>query len=123
MAKNQELEKVVITEIYNHLLKTTKDPALKDVDYKGIENFIKMHSETLTDKDYKIRIKFKKINCEKTLIGPLMGYGFDFNKQSEDGTSAKDIYNGLLKHKRNGETLLVGGITNRFGWYISELDK
>ena len=107
---NKELEELLVIEVHKYLVRTSDDPALKLMNYKQAESFIKINSEILTDKAYKIKLK----------VNGIIGCIYDLNKKTEDGTSVRDIYNGMYNHKKSKEEALAGGFTKHFGWYIAK---
>lgn len=122
MAQNKELENVVLRQLYNYLSKT--NPTLKimaEGDSNLGKEFIRMMANTTVDQSHKLRVH----------MNPFIAYGYDFARQSEDGESARQIYERATKNtkemweriKPNCERLIVEGVEDdRFGWYITTLD-
>jgi hypothetical protein len=118
MPKNIKLEEVVLKKLAFHLKDEPSIKIIMEGDEEGTKNLIQSMGKLQVDEEYKIRFHFSKI----------IGYGYDFNKKTEEGISAKKIYNNAVENtKKLGgnphfETLMYNGIVdNRFGWYITSI--
>lgn len=119
MAVNQELEEVVLGELYDYV-STRVDPSLRiiaDDDRETGKRIIEKLSETRIDELHKVRIHFSH----------FIGYGYDFT-MNDIGTPAKEIYTRAVERTKqfNGnphsERFVDDGIVNdRYGWYITSL--
>jgi hypothetical protein len=116
MAKNAELEEIVLKKMAFRLKDEPSVRLMMEGDEEGTKELIKAMGQLQVDKDYKIRFNFSNI----------IGYGYDFNKTTEEGTPAKEVYEHAVKNtKKLGgsphfETFLDEGIIdNQFGWYLT----
>lgn len=118
MAKNIELERIVLRKLALHLKDEPSIKLMMEGDEEGTKNLIQSMGELIEDKDYKIKFLFSKV----------IGYGYDFTKKDEEGILAKEIYENAVKNTKesggfpNFETLMYEGIVeDRFGWYITSI--
>jgi hypothetical protein len=118
MAKNAELEEVVLKEMAFHLKDEPSVKFIMEGDEEGTKELIKTIGKLQVDEEYKIRFNFSRI----------IGYGYDFNKKTEEGIPARNLYLNAIKHAQefsnhpNFEKFLKEGIVNsRFGWYLTSI--
>ncbi|MBR9705643.1 hypothetical protein GOV14_01280 [Candidatus Pacearchaeota archaeon] len=119
MALNDKLKDVVLTR----LAEMHKDnPQLKmmvDGDLEGTKNVIESFGDLQVDKPYKVRFMFHS----------TIGYGYDFETESEGGKSPKEIYEHAVDATRqfteagmsHVEHLVDSGVEEeRYGWYTTK---
>jgi hypothetical protein len=118
MAKNAELEEIVLKKMAFHLKDEPSVKLMMEGDEEGTKELIKSMGKLQIDKEYKIRFNFSTI----------MGYGYDFNMNTEEGIPAKEMYNNAINTLKkvsghpNFEKFLDEGIVDdRFGWYLASL--
>ncbi len=119
MAKNQELEKHVLTAMYSYLI--SNDSGFKFM-CEGEEEtgkaIIQSLGEVRVDESSKIRMHYGKLNGYE-----LIGYGYDF-----EGNHAKETYERAVKNTREsvlgdlGETLLSDNVVDeKYGLYLTSI--
>lgn len=116
MAKNPELEEIVLKKMAFRLKDEPSVKLIMEGDEEGTKELIKSMGKLQVDKGYKIRFNFSSI----------LGYGYDFNKKTEEGIPAKEAYERAVNNTKklsghiNFETFLDEGVVNnRFGWYLT----
>jgi len=118
MAKNAELEEVVLKEMALHLKDEPSVKLMMEGDEEGTKELIRAIGKLQVDEEYKVRFNFSNI----------LGYGYDFNKNTEEGVPAKTIYERAVNNTKqlsgiaHFETFVKEGIVNdKFGWYLTSL--
>jgi hypothetical protein len=118
MSKNQELEEVVLTAMAKQLKDEPSVKIIMEGDEEGTKELIKSMGKLQVDEDYKVRFNFSNV----------LGYGYDFNKNTEEGIPGRLVYNTAINttKKLSGsphfERFLDEGIVdNKFGWYLTSL--
>lgn len=119
MAKNKELEDIVLIQMYKHLSRTDKKLKFVTEDNEILgKEIIKSTAIIDIDKEYKIRANLNRI----------LVYGYDFKKTDSKGTPAKEIYENKINIVKkisggpNIEKFVSEGIVdNRYCWYITSI--
>jgi len=118
MAKNPELEKIVIEKLYEKLKDDPNLRTLGDGEEEFMKSLIQSMGELMIDKQHKIRHFFQN----------YLGYGYDFNAQSDETKNSRKIYEQKLETLKklsghpNIEVFVDEGVVdNRFGWYITRV--
>ena len=119
MAQNQALLEAVLMAISVH--QNSHDDAFKK--FSGGNDdvgamLLKDLGKVIVDLPHKVRFD----------TAHLIGYGYDFTKADDQGTSAKQGYDRAIENAKkfsgniNFEQLIAQGITeDRFGWYITQV--
>ncbi len=119
MAKNQQLEDVVLVMMAEQLLE--RDPALNliaDGEIDMAKAVIQSMGTVGVDKKYKFRTMYQR----------YIGYGYDFDLGNETSKSTKQVFEDAVRNTRervlgeNGETLLYDLVKdNKFGLYLTQI--
>lgn len=120
MAVNEELSAAVMHAIARALLKeddTTFKAVCNDDEEQGV-SVVEYAGQTMVDTPHKVRHHFSSV----------IGYGYDFAQNDEDGAPAKETYERAVNATRarlfgdNGETLLSDEVVDdRFGLYVTSI--
>ncbi len=119
MAKNERISRVVLKAMYDYMLEGCvgfKDMCKED-ERSGMK-IIGSTGQTIIDPSYKMKVYF----------GPLIGYGYDFREDDDNGIPVKDVYErAVAKTKKMSggvfETFLAEGIEDDVGWYLTRVDR
>lgn len=118
MAKNPELERVVIEELYTHLKDNPSLRLLGDDEEEFMRSLVQSMGQLMVNIPHKIRHHWQN----------HIGYGYDFSVETGNDITSKAMYETAVKTTRNlsgephFEIFVDSGIVdNRFGWYITRL--
>lgn len=116
MAKNAELEEIVLKKMAFHLKDEPSVRLIMEGDEEGTKELIKSMGKLQVDKEYKVRFNFSN----------TLGYGYDFNNKTEEGIPVKEVYERAVNNTKklsgspNFEKFLDEGIVDdKFGWYLT----
>lgn len=117
MAKNAELELVVLKQMYKYFMQdSTLNKAAEGLDEGEGIGVLKIAARLLEDTPHKIKI----------LHGDVVGYGYNFN-ESYEGKEAKEMYETALENTRaigggpNIGELVADGVEGNYGWYLTRI--
>lgn len=119
MAKNSELESAVHEMMARMLIdKNTTLQVICGEDVNLAKDVIRLNGNLQVDKAYKVRCLFDN----------FLGYGYDLKKKTEDGGSAREMYDNAVKNtrlmsgSRYTETFMHEEVKDeRFGLYLTKV--
>jgi hypothetical protein len=118
MAKNEELENMVLTQMATKLKDDPQLSIMAEGDEELTKNIVKSFCKARVDEPHKIRLHFSN----------YIGYGYDFQKETGEAETSREIYERAVEKTKklagisHVEQIIADGMEGeRFGWYITRV--